>query len=140
MAGTGEKLSGIAAGLRHRLLLMGYQLHEAQDFAATERALLTSTPALMLIDLDMPCGTPLVLADLAAWRHPEMGIFLLGAGSPRHGSGSLFADGAIFKHLPDVRGLLSKGMPVEDLAEVVAFNLLPMPPRAGRPEHRALAH
>jgi DNA-binding NtrC family response regulator len=116
-----------------RLSKQGYRVVQAATAREAECLLLKSgvAPALIVIDLDLPCGVPLVLADLAAWRHPTARLILMS-------SGSLFADGAMFRHAPTACAMLPAGIALDDLIEVIAFHAGPPPgvfPTGARPSY-----
>jgi hypothetical protein len=107
--------AGAARQLARRLAMQGLLLVQAANAVEAEKALLTSSPRVIVIDLDMPCGTPLVLMDLATWRHPDARLIFTG-------SGVLCADGAAFAHAPNLSALLPPGLDDDDLIEVIAFH------------------
>ncbi|MEM7491164.1 MAG: hypothetical protein AAF390_18775 [Pseudomonadota bacterium] len=111
--------SGTAmADLAGRVAGLGLKLVHAADETTAERLLLSTEPTLIVIDLDIACGIPLVLADLASWRHPEARILFTA-------SGTLFADGAIFAHVPNLCAMLPSGMDDDDLIDVIAYHATP---------------
>ncbi|MEM8823722.1 MAG: hypothetical protein AAGF30_08955 [Pseudomonadota bacterium] len=110
--------------IERRLAAQGVRLMQTEDAVIAERLLLTTSPAVILIDLDIACGIPLVLTDLAAWRHPNARLLFIG-------SGAVFADGAIFTHVPNGCAILPSGIDDDDLIDVVAFHAGPPPWREG---------
>ncbi|MEM7644636.1 MAG: hypothetical protein AAF366_19240 [Pseudomonadota bacterium] len=113
---------GLRREMGRRLAVQGVRFLQADEPDQVERLLLTTNPDVILIDLDMACGIPLVFTDLAAWRHPNARLLFVG-------SGAVFADGAIFAHVPNVCAMLPSGMDDDDLIDVVAFHAGPPPVR-----------
>ncbi|MEM7710425.1 MAG: hypothetical protein AAF264_06685 [Pseudomonadota bacterium] len=104
--------------LAKRVAAQGLDLVQAENDEDAEKLLLETKPALIVIDLNIACRTPLVLADLASWRHPDVRILFTA-------SGALFADGAIFAHVPNLCAMLPSGMDDDDMIDVIAFHATP---------------
>lgn len=66
----------------------------------------------LLLDMELPEGTALAVADFATYRNPDIAIIAVTA----HG---FFSDGAIFELIPNARGLLRAPLRPEDMAALV---------------------
>lgn len=66
----------------------------------------------MVLDMELPEGTALAVADFATYRNPEIPIIAVTA----HG---FFSDSAIFELIPNARGLLRSPLRPEDMAALV---------------------
>lgn len=68
--------------------------------------------AAIVLDMELPGGGALQVADFATYRNPEVPIIAVTA----HG---FFSDSAIFELVPNARGLLRTPARVEDMAALV---------------------
>jgi len=66
----------------------------------------------LVLDMELPEGTALAVADVATYRNPDVAIIAVTA----HG---FFSDGAIFELIPNARGLLRAPLRPEDMAALV---------------------
>jgi DNA-binding NtrC family response regulator len=66
----------------------------------------------MLLDMELPEGSAIAVADFATYRNPEMPIIAVTARG-------FFSDSAIFELVPNVRGLLRAPLQLEDMAALV---------------------
>jgi DNA-binding NtrC family response regulator len=66
----------------------------------------------LVLDMELPEGAALAVADFATYRNPEIPIIAVTA----HG---FFSDSAIFELIPNARGLLRAPLRPEDMAALV---------------------
>lgn len=66
----------------------------------------------LILEPVMACGSGLCVADLAAFRHPDMPIIAVT-------KSSFFADGSIFSLIPNARGFLRAPLDPKDLAAYI---------------------
>lgn len=66
----------------------------------------------LVLDMDMPGGEALAIADLAAYRNPDIPVIAVSAQG-------FFSDGAIFELIPSARGLLREPLRPDDMAALV---------------------
>jgi DNA-binding NtrC family response regulator len=76
--------------------------------------------SLAILDLEDASLAPLVLADLLAYRHPDVSILPIT-------SGRLFADGSIHTIMPNVRFVVTPAMATADIRAAVDYCLHPSP-------------
>jgi DNA-binding NtrC family response regulator len=101
------------AGIWARFLArQGVQCTLAGTAAEAYAALRLRPFATLVLDMELPCGAALAVADFASYRNPDMPII------PVTASG-FFSDGAIFELIPNARGLLRAPLRPEDMAAMV---------------------
>ena len=66
----------------------------------------------VVLDLVLPDGSALAVADYASFARPEARVAVVT-------STSFFSDGSIFRHMPNACGFLPSATPPEDLAAMV---------------------
>jgi DNA-binding NtrC family response regulator len=66
----------------------------------------------LVLDMELPEGAALAVADVAGYRNPDMPIIAVTA----HG---FFSDSAIFELIPNARGLLRAPLRPEDMAALI---------------------
>lgn len=66
----------------------------------------------LILDMDMPNGEALAIADFAAYRNSDIPIIAVSAQG-------FFSDGAVFELIPSARGLLHEPLRAEDMAALV---------------------
>lgn len=66
----------------------------------------------LVLDMELPEGEALAVADFATYRNPEIPIIAVTARG-------FFSDGAIFELIPNARGLLRSPLRPEDMAALV---------------------
>jgi DNA-binding response OmpR family regulator len=67
----------------------------------------------IVIDLMLPNGSALAVADYARFRHADTNVLMVT-------DNAFFSDGSIFSLVPNARALLQTSTPPEDLAAMVA--------------------
>ena len=67
----------------------------------------------LVLDMELPEGEALRVADFATYRNPDIPIIAVTARG-------FFSDGAIFELIPNARGLLRAPLRPEDMAALVA--------------------
>jgi CheY-like chemotaxis protein len=66
----------------------------------------------ILLDMELPEGTAIAVADFATYRNPDIPIVAVTARG-------FFSDNAILQLVPNARGLLRESMRLEDMAALV---------------------
>ena len=66
----------------------------------------------LVLDMELPEGEAIAVADFATYRNPEIPIIAVTARG-------FFSDGAIFELIPNARGLLRAPLRPEDMAALV---------------------
>ena len=66
----------------------------------------------LVLDMELPQGEAIAVADFATYRNPEMPIIAVTA----HG---FFSDSAIFELVPNARGVLQEPLRPEDMAALI---------------------
>ncbi len=66
----------------------------------------------VVLDMELPEGGALAVADFAAYRNPDVPIIAVSARG-------FFSDGAIFQLIPNARGLLREPLRPDDMAALV---------------------
>jgi len=66
----------------------------------------------MVLDVELPDGEALAVADLASYRNPDIPIIAVTARG-------FFSDSAIFELIPNARGLLREPLRPEDMAALI---------------------
>jgi DNA-binding NtrC family response regulator len=66
----------------------------------------------LVLDMDLPGGQALAVADFATYRNPEIPIIPVTACG-------FFSDGTIFELIPNARGLLRAPLRLEDMVAMV---------------------
>lgn len=66
----------------------------------------------LVLDMELPEGEAIAVADFATYRNPEIPIIAVTARG-------FFSDGAIFELIPNARGLLRSPLRPEDMAALV---------------------
>jgi len=66
----------------------------------------------LLLDMELPRGEAIAVADFATYRNPDLPIIAVTARG-------FFSDGAIFQLVPNARGLLRAPLRLEDMAAMV---------------------
>ena len=96
----------------------GFDVIHAHDAHDARKAVLTYRISLALLDLEDTTLTPLVLADLLAYRHPDVSILPIT-------QGSLFNDGSLYSVMPNVRFMVTPAMETGDVQAAVDYCLRP---------------
>lgn len=84
----------------------------AGDGAEAEEALRESSFDTLVLDMELPRGEALSVADFASYRNPEIPILAVTARG-------FFSDGAIFELVPNARGLLRSPLRPDDMAALI---------------------
>jgi DNA-binding NtrC family response regulator len=66
----------------------------------------------LVLDMELPKGEAIAVADFATYRNPEMPIIAVTARG-------FFSDSAIFELIPNARGLLREPLRPEDMAALI---------------------
>jgi DNA-binding NtrC family response regulator len=66
----------------------------------------------LVLDMELPKGEAIAVADFATYRNPDLPIIAVTARG-------FFSDGAIFELVPNARGLLRAPLRLEDMAALV---------------------
>ena len=66
----------------------------------------------VVLDMELPGGEAIAVADFASYRNPEMPIIAVTAQG-------FFSDGAIFELIPNARGVLQAPLRPEDMAALI---------------------
>lgn len=74
-----------------------------------------AAPAVIVVDLRLPDGGALAVADYASYRHPAARVVFVT-------TASFFADGSIFRYSANAAACLGTDVAPEDLAAVVAWH------------------
>ena len=95
----------------------GFSLLEAEDEFEAIALLSHTTPDVLMINLGLASGSPLAVADYAAYKHPDARvIYEMGEGMRG------FADGSVFALSANAHGCVTPSMRPEDMAAVVAHH------------------
>jgi DNA-binding NtrC family response regulator len=103
-------LAGIWAGFLER---EGVACRLALTVAEAFDALRATSFDALVLDVELPDGGGLAVADFAAYRYPDMPVIAVTARG-------FFSDGAIFELIPNARGLLHAPLKVEDMAALIS--------------------
>lgn len=76
------------------------------------RCLSTCDIDIIVMDIVLPGGAALAVADYASYRQPEARIIFVS-------SSSFFSDGSIFAHAANARAFVPAGTPPDDLAAMI---------------------
>ena len=78
-----------------------------------------------MLDMELPRGEAIAVADFATYRNPDLPIIAVTARG-------FFSDGAIFELVPNARGLLRAPLRLEDMAALIEHygGRAAAPPRA----------
>ena len=104
-----------AAAAADALLSEGVHVVAVASQDAAARMLCELSPAVVVIDLGLAAGSPLAVADLCSYRHPEARVILVGCGG-------LMADGAIFGHVVNAAALVPGPVHPADMTSLIAFH------------------
>jgi DNA-binding NtrC family response regulator len=107
-----EHAADLAAIWAQFLERQGLTCTVAGSQPAAEAALRAADFDALVLDMELPEGTALAVADFATYRNPDIAIIAVTA----HG---FFSDGAIFELIPNARGLLRAPLRPEDMAALV---------------------
>lgn len=77
--------------------------------------LASEAPAVIVVDLRLPEGGALAVADYASYRRPAARVVFVT-------TASFFADGSVFRYSANAAACLGTGVAPEDLATVVAWH------------------
>lgn len=84
----------------------------ANDESAARAALRARPFDAVVLDMELPEGAALAVADYAAYRNPEVPIIAVTAQG-------FFSDGAVFELVPNARGVLNAPLKPADMAALV---------------------
>jgi DNA-binding NtrC family response regulator len=102
----------LAAVWARFLARQGVQCTLAETAAAAYDALRLRPFDALVLDMELPGGEAIAVADFATYRNPEMPIIAVTARG-------FFSDGAIFELIPNARGLLRAPLRPEDMAALI---------------------
>lgn len=94
------------------LAAQGYATDIALNQADAIRILRFKSYDIMVLQLILPDGGAIALADYACYRNPDVAIVTLTAPG-------FFSDGSIFQIIPNARSILAVPVPTEDLLAIV---------------------
>lgn len=80
--------------------------------AEAHLALRTSVFEALILDMELPKGEAIPVADFASYRNPDLPIIAVTARG-------FFSDAAIFQLVPNARGLLRPPLRLEDMAALI---------------------
>ena len=104
----------------------GVELHARRHGGRAARAALRRQPFdALVLDMELPAGDALAVADFATYRNPDMPIIAVTARG-------FFSDTAIFELVPNARGLLRAPLRLEDMAALIEHYGGRTPPRGQR--------
>ena len=66
----------------------------------------------LVLDMELPQGEAIAVADFASYRNPDLPIIAVTARG-------FFSDGAIFQLIPNARGLLRTPLRLDDMAALI---------------------
>lgn len=92
---------------------MEVRLTASADEALT--VLRSTSPSVIIVNLDLPGSGAVAVADYAAYRRPDSRVIFVTANS-------FFSDGSIFAISPNACAFLPTQTPPEDLAALVEFH------------------
>jgi CheY-like chemotaxis protein len=95
-------------GQNHEVVVATSQA-DAVDF------LCENEPDVMVLDVMLSDGSVIATADFASYRRPEMRIVFVTRSS-------FFADGSLFRHIPNTAAIIPEKTSPSDLAEIVAYH------------------
>jgi DNA-binding response OmpR family regulator len=84
------------------------------DEDAAYEALRARSYRAILLDMELPGGQSIRIADFATYRDPEVPIIAVSAES-------FFSNGTIFDIVPNARGLLHRPPRLEDMAAIIEY-------------------
>jgi len=93
-----------------------FRLLEADCESEAVSILLDVSPNVVVVNLDLPYGSPLAVADYVSFRCPGARVLF------EMGDGPGFADGSIFAHSFNAHGMVTPQMSMADVAAVVAHH------------------
>ncbi len=102
-------LAGIWAGFLTR---QGAVCTIAATAAESREALRHQSFDALVLDMELPAGAALGVADFATYRNPDMPIIAVT-------SRGFFSDGAILELVPNARGVLRAPLRLDDMAALV---------------------
>ncbi len=112
-----ERQNDLSAIWQRHLERAGAVVRVAQDSERAIRVLNQDAIELLIVSLALADGTPMAIADYAAYRRPEAKVIFV---TPS----SFFSDGSIFQHVANAAMMLPEDTPPDDLLAVVEHCLL----------------
>jgi DNA-binding NtrC family response regulator len=109
IVGHDRDLAGIWAGFLAR---QGVTCTIAGTAVEARTALRRQPFAALVLDVELPDGDAIAVADFASYRNPDLPIIAVTARG-------FLSDGAIFELIPNARGLLRAPLRLEDMAALV---------------------
>lgn len=110
-----ESCANLAAIWQHHLESLGATVLTAPTAERAVTMIATHDVDAVIVDLVLPDGSALSVADFAMYRRPEAKVIVL---SNKH----FFSDGSIFALTQNIRAYLSTTVPPEDLGAIVAYH------------------
>jgi hypothetical protein len=92
-----------------------YEVRRVDSQAAAVRIMLLHAPTVILIDMELRRGSPIAVADFAAFRHPDARVILFGGGR-------MVADGSLFAHMSNATAHVGPGMAEPDVRALVGYH------------------
>lgn len=99
---------------RDHMVQFADDIFMASDQSAAVNVLRHHDVDVIVLDLDLTCGSPLAIADFASYRCPAARVVLVT-------SGRAFSDGSIFRHCPNACAFLPAATDPADLALLVEY-------------------
>ena len=90
----------------------GAEVTVAHDQAGAIEALRFGPVDVVVLDLVLPGGSAMAVADYASYARPDARVAVVS-------STTFFSDGSIFRHMPNACGFVAATTPPEDLAAMV---------------------
>ncbi|MFK7938427.1 MAG: response regulator [Roseovarius sp.] len=107
-----ESDSNLGSVWKNHMVRQGLTVEVAHDQAEAANALDATDFAVVILDIVLTEGSAFAVADLAAYRQPNIQIiFVTGT--------SFFSDGSIFSLSPNARAFVGTDTPPDDLAAMV---------------------
>jgi DNA-binding response OmpR family regulator len=102
---------------------LGMKTHHVADSDAAVSALREAPASVIVLNLDLPEPGAMVVADYAAYRHPDTKVVFVTAST-------FFSDGSIFDLSPNAAAFVPERTAPEDLAAVVEYHARRIGPAA----------
>lgn len=107
-----ESDANLGSVWRNHMVRKGLNAELVLDQAQAAEALTAKSYAVVILNIVLSEGSALAVADLAAYRQPDIQIiFVTGT--------SFFSDGSIFSLSPNARAFMGTDTPPEDLTAMV---------------------
>lgn len=105
---------GLAAVWRSHLERQDQEVHVVATQAEAVDFLCDHAPEVLVLDVMLTEGSVIATADFASYRRPETRIVFVTRNS-------FFADGSLFRHIPNTAAIIPEKTRPDDLAEIIAY-------------------